>query len=530
MNVNETPAFHFGFPSLEEDWSSRAFAYPVSYVLATVLVMVVAYSWDTTHPSVKKLPYVNPPSFFSSAKAKHKFLSSAKALLQESRKLYPNQPYRMTTEYGEVVMLNSEWGDDVRNDPNLSFMGTFAQERMMEIPGFEPLATFGNEGELVQIIARKQLTKLLANITAPLSVEAALAASINMGESAEWHEVTLSPTIRDIIARMSARVFLGHELCRNKDWLHIMVNYTVDLFEAVTILQRYPVRLRRYIAWLFPACVRVRSHRTRARGVIDPVIAKREEARQAALVAGQPIPYFNDALDWIHQESKDRNCNYDVATIQLTMSVVAIQTTTDLVQQVIVDLIQHPEAMQPIRDEIANVLRADGWKKSSLYNMKLLDSVIKESQRIKPFFSGIRRSVDADTVLSDGTVVKKGSRIHIDTHRMVDPAVYQNPEEWKADRFLKLRSQSGKDHLAQLVTTSVDHLGWGHGEHACPGRFFAANEVKVALCHMLMKYDWKLAPGTDISTTYFGFNQRVNPATKVLCRKRERVELDIDSI
>jgi cytochrome P450 len=142
----------------------------------------------------------------------------------------------------------------------------------------------------------------------------------------------------------------------------------------------------------------------------------------------------------------------------------------------------------------------------------------------------MRRSVEADTVLSDGTVVKKGSRIHVDTHRMVDPAVYENPEEWKADRFFELRSQPGKDRITQLVTTSVDHMGWGHGDHACPGRFFAANEVKVALCHMLMKYDWKLAPGSDISTQFFGFNSRVNPATKILCRRRENVELDIDSI
>jgi hypothetical protein len=72
---------------------------------------------------------------------------------------------------------------------------------MIQIPGFEPLAALGKEGELVQIIARKQLTKLLgkpnlthlyetlllltiiANVTAPLSVEAAFSASVNLGES-----------------------------------------------------------------------------------------------------------------------------------------------------------------------------------------------------------------------------------------------------------------------------------------------------------------------------------------------------------
>lgn len=142
----------------------------------------------------------------------------------------------------------------------------------------------------------------------------------------------------------------------------------------------------------------------------------------------------------------------------------------------------------------------------------------------------MRRSVEADTVLPDGTLLKKGSRMHVDTGRMTDPAVYENPEEWQPDRFLKLRSQPGKDSMAQLVTTSIDHLGWGHGLHACPGRFFAANAVKITLIHLLMKYDWKLASGTNTDKLLYGFSQRVNPETKLMYRRREAVELDIDSI
>jgi hypothetical protein len=35
---------------------------------------------------------------------------------------------------------------------------------MVHIPGFEPVAALGYEGDLVQLIARKQLTKLLSKI------------------------------------------------------------------------------------------------------------------------------------------------------------------------------------------------------------------------------------------------------------------------------------------------------------------------------------------------------------------------------
>ncbi|KAI0423423.1 cytochrome P450 monooxygenase [Xylaria sp. FL1042] len=524
--MNETSVLTSDIPSV----GGLTTAHSLPYLIGILLVTLTTYAWKTANPSLKKLPYINPHSFFSNAEAKLKFRQSAKTILQDARKRYPNQPYRMTTDYGEVVMLQSESFDEIRNNPHLSFTGTVPQERICEVPGFEPLAALGENGTLVQIIARNQLTKLLNQVTAPLSEEAALAVSLNLGESTDWKEMVMMPPLRDITVRMSSRVFLGEELSRNDDWLHIMSNYTVDVFIAGTTLSAYNKNLRPYIGWLFPECRRIKDYYWRARNLIEPIMKNRENLKRAALAEGQPEPVFNDALEWLVQESKKQKSGYDVATFQLIISLVATNTTTDLLHLTLVDLIQHPETLQAVRDEIAQVLKADGWKKTSLYNMKLLDSVIKESQRINPAFTAMRRSVEGDTKLSDGTLLKKGARVHIDTHRMQDPKVYENPEEWKGSRFSDLRAQPGKEHLAQLVTTSVDHFGFGHGQHACPGRFFAANELKIALCHLLIKYDWKLVPGTPTNIVRVGFTQKPSSATKVLCRRREVMELDIDAI
>ncbi|KAJ8125785.1 hypothetical protein O1611_g7855 [Lasiodiplodia mahajangana] len=347
--------------------------------------------WVTSNTSLKKLPYVNPPNLFSSAQVKASLLvkdPNVYSLPNRARKQYPNSPYRMTTEFGEVVMLQSEGFDEIRNNSSLSFLGTITQERIVEIPGFEPLAALGTDGKLVQIIARKQLTKLLAQVTAPLSEEAALAVSINMGESPEWREIMLLPAMVDLVARLSSRVFLGEELARNEAWLQITKGYTVDAFDTINILTKYPTNLRPYISWLVPECKRVRDYYTRAKALIDPVMKKREDMRRVASAAGEPAPVFIDALEWIVQEAKALNSGYDAATFQLILSAVAINTTADLLHSVIVNLIQHPEAMQAVRDEIVQVLSTEGWKKTSLYNMKVLDSVIKETQRVRPFFLG----------------------------------------------------------------------------------------------------------------------------------------------
>ncbi|KAI0518117.1 cytochrome P450 monooxygenase [Xylaria bambusicola] len=524
--MNDTSLFAFEFPRIGGLMATHYFP----YFIGIALVTLTTYTWATSNPSLKKLPHINPPGFFSNAQSKHDFRRLAKTMIQKARKHFPNQPYRMTTDFGEVVMLQSEWFQEIRNNPHLSFIGTIAEERICEIPGFEPLATLGEDGMLVQIIATKQLTRSINQVTEPLSEEIALSLSINMGESTDWHEIQIMPALRDVTARMSSRVFLGKELARSAEWLEITTNYTNITMMALAKLTNYYPAIRPYVGRFFPESRRVQTYYKRARALIDPVMEKRAALKRAAIEAGQPEPIYNDALEWIAKESKEHNFKCDVANFQLMISVVAISTTSDLLQCTLINLIKHPETMQAARDEIAHVLKTEGWRKTSLYSMKLLDSILKESQRIKPFFSAMRRAVEEDITLADGTLIKKGSRIHIDTHRMVDPEVYENPEEWKGSRFLDLRSQPGKEHVAQLVTTSVDHIGFGHGKHACPGRFFAANELKIALCHLLLKYDWKLAPGTPTDDVNMGFSQRVNPFTKVLCRRRTSMEVDIDSI
>lgn len=83
-------------------------------------------------------------------------------------------------------------------------------------------------------------------------------------------------------------------------------------------------------------------------------------------------------------EREAQGKEYDPTVAQLTLSFAAIHTTTELVSQVMTDISRNPEILTEVRREMVQVLRESGWKKTSLYNMKLLDSVIKESLRLKP--------------------------------------------------------------------------------------------------------------------------------------------------
>lgn len=71
---------------------------------------------------------------------------------------------------------------------------------------------------------------------------------------------------------------------------------------------------------------------------------------------------------------------------QLALALTAIHTTSSALTRVIFDLCQHPEWVEPLREEVRRVLAEDGgeWRKSTLLKMRLMDSVLKESQRISP--------------------------------------------------------------------------------------------------------------------------------------------------
>jgi cytochrome P450 len=38
---------------------------------------------------------------------------------------------------------------------------------------------------------------------------------------------------------------------------------------------------------------------------------------------------------------------------------------------------------------------------------------------------------------------------------------------------------------------------FGYGRHACPGRFFAANEIKMMLSRFLLNYEFKNEDGSN---------------------------------
>lgn len=335
----------------------------------------------------------------------------------------------------------------------------------------------------------------------------------------EWHEFILKDALLDLVARLSSVIFLGdEEVSQNPAWLKITKEYTVDSFIASHQLRTYPRFLRPLVAYFLPQAQKVRAQLREAESIIQPVIERRRAENAARCKTSERY----DSIEWLEQVAQEKNIKYSPAAMQLTLALSAIHTTTDLLTTTMYEILQHPETISLLREEVISVIGTGGLKHSSLYNLKLMDSVIKEAQRLKPVLSSkplpqlipitklknkiryltqclwhkvnmVRIATD-DIYLPSGFHIPKGTRLGVSSHASWDPTVFQDPEKFDPYRFVRLREQPGQENVWQLTTTRPEQIAFGHGQHACPGRFLAANEVKIALCHLLMKYDWSLSP------------------------------------
>ncbi|KAJ8081622.1 hypothetical protein PM082_007468 [Marasmius tenuissimus] len=56
-------------------------------------------------------------------------------------------------------------------------------------------------------------------------------------------------------------------------------------------------------------------------------------------------------------------------------------------------------------------------------------------------------------------------------------------------RFSRPKGKGTSTKNEGLVTTSPHYLSFSHGAHACPGRFFAANVLKLIMANLLLNYE-----------------------------------------
>jgi cytochrome P450 len=113
----------------------------------------------------------------------------------------------------------------------------------------------------------------------------------------------------------------------------------------------------------------------------------------------------------------------------------------------------------------------------------------------------------------------------------MDEAVTPDPFALDGFRSYRKRHLSGEKHHHMLVQTGKENLASGHGKQACPGRHFAAAEIKVVLSRIIKEYDLKYWHGqVRPKTFYLDENVFPDPTAKLHFRHRGRELSNVEGI
>jgi len=501
------------------------FSDKLSLVLPTLAVLLVALAarvFFVADP-LSRIPHVGR-ELGSNEKRRQAFLGNAKAMYRDGYQKFKDGIFQIVTSKANtsVVVVAPRYLDELKRLPDevLSFDDAVAQSLYAKYTKL-PVG----EGSITHAI-KTNLNPTLPQLNQSMLDEVQRSFQEDLPPCDDWTPIRIHPKLLRVVARTSGRVFVGSELCHDERYLDAAINYTVDVISARRAIDHMQPWKRPFLAWRLPEVKQLDEHFHQANAFLRPVLETRRNLK--------PEERPDDMLSWLMDDVKkaksgDRTSE-KLAMGLLALSFASIHTTTMTSTNAFYDLAAHPSVASELRQEIASVLSANNGIMSShaLQAMKKLDSFLKESFRFNPPGASVfQRKVRRPIRLSTGETIPAGVVIETAAHAVTrDPEIFEDPDEFKPFRFYEMmqREDGSADEGAarnQFVSISTKYLSFGYGRHACPGRFLAANEIKLIIASCIMMYDIRLANGETKRYRNFEFGASLVPdPSKELLFKR----------
>ncbi|KAK7928734.1 hypothetical protein PG985_005732 [Apiospora marii] len=486
-------------------------------VWTALVILTGAYFFRLKRKS--PFPVVNSyPGDILGCRARREVRENARTLITEGLAKHKGPVTIVLPQGQQKIVLPASLASWVKSNKDLDHKKLVKEDFFASVPGFEAQSMLHDADETPKrIIATKlgqnESTLSQMNASVARGLQALWGEDVRAWRTIDWHSDTMG-----LIARVASSIFVGPEKADDAEWLDLIQGYVLSYFAAVSELHGYPAWSRSLVHWFLPSAAACRKAVPQARAIMQEVVSKRQEEARRAEQEGKKAPEYNDVIAWAQPATGG---NIDMGGLQLSLAMAAMFTTTEMFRQILIELACHPEFVEPLRSEVSRELSAHGVSLTALNNMVLLDSFMKESQRESAGLVVLERAALRDTVLPTGQTIPAGSHIMVDSTDLWDPAVYPSPSEFDGYRFFRKREEGNVS--SQFVQSGQDFHVFGGGRHICPGRFFANNELKLTLAHILLKYDIQLGQGCDNPRPLqMGFYAMVNPRVQLEVKRVDK--------
>lgn len=376
-----------------------------------------------------------------------------------------------------------------------------------------------SESKIVQTHLNRSLAEFVPLVHEDMVL--AFEDSFPMSREDDWKSFVAATEITKIVCRITNRVLVGVPLCRDSEYISANIQHAVEVYIEAYLLPFVPGFLRRFTHNLLsPLPGRIEEMTARFQPLIDKHKAYmknpgKENERESMTM-----------LNWLVDGAQERNrADRDVVLRMMSLNFGVTHSTSVTFIHALYSLLSRPQFIEPLRAEVDQCIHAHGFTKEGVDDMRFVDSFLKESQRFDGMITVLGRRIAARDCVLAGVPIPKGTTVganmvngHFDAS-----ALGPNVEEFDPYRFVKLNEQTGR--TVGLATTSVNSLTFGHGRHACPGRFLAAQEQKLMLAYFLHAYDMKLdnKDGARPKNTQIGTACSPSQTAGILLRKRRDI-------
>lgn len=529
----------------------------VVLIISCILRAVFAFCKSGYNPS--KVPVVGLPSgIFGRLRAVPQVFGRGNQIILDGFTRYSRgknptaflAPWNLTNY---IYILPPQLVSEHKSIPEhtLSLVKSFLDENGSQAMGVRKFHAGANHYQVALI--RQKLTGSLGRLLESVREELELAFKeeweqmwVGKEQEGGWVDVAVFPAAMDIVARTSNRAFSGDLLCQNKPFLKNAVDYAVGIIIAGYGVQLCP----RELQWLLEPLISFRNRRRLAfaRKILTPIIEERRAIIEHNMKNKQdqvdvPVDLLQHLVEEGIKIGPPCGTTEDLTVRYLNMNFVALHSTSMTFAHTLANMAAFRDSTgqsywELLREEVLAVDRdsEEGpgiWTKKKLQKLVGMDSVIRESLRLDmtPAIGMVRKVLPKEGyTYSNGLHLKQGVTVGVPTlciHRDQDGLnAGGNAAEFNGFRFsrpyqeLSTEVTSAASGIGKYssITTSEQYLPFGHGKHACPGRFFAVWEVKMFLMHCVVKYDLK--PHERVSGRYVWGKQRGHMDIKLKLRMR----------
>ncbi|KAJ5684364.1 Cytochrome P450 [Penicillium maclennaniae] len=483
------------------------------FALMTVLASIIT----SKHLANKRIPFATGSCLLSILYQQYQFVANGPELIKRGYSQFSDGLFEIprTFRFGQIILCKPELIEELKNTRSTVTSPEPWIDQLLQIshvmPGYFPKgggwpAIARTTPGLIRGTVYKQLDQYEPSMNDAILSQLDLLEFKN-GECM----VNCFDFAYSVVARSGSFAMVGSRLSQDEEYLKAVKDHILGMIVTTRVQFLIPDCLKRYVGGFVSRLIslgtRWNMHTSRK------ILLKHFDARAAEYrneINGgdnmnqanpeqthKPIDDFQvEIFRWLYESSvlRQRWTYSEVIGEMLLLQFAFIYTTAYGLYGALAELAQHPQYIQPLREEIESVLAAWGATVTGCDRMILLDSFMKECQRLHPPAAiSAHRVCISELKLSNGIVLKPGTHVGVPSGRIQrSPSSYEHPETFDGFRFAK-RAAAGASNT-RLVDLSPDYLVFGMGVHACPGRWMASALMKLVFAHILLHFD--VLPGS----------------------------------